>query len=126
MVASGRTLPSVLALAGILFAAIAVYSFIEHTLLEMHVSLAAEQVEIFDEMRSNSANATSPTRVAGFLEYTVHYYPSGTKQVAGSRLDGIVERYRRVAIQDMIERLRSLTQEDLGDDPQAWLAQYAG
>jgi hypothetical protein len=57
------------------------------------------------------------------LEYVVSYYPSGTKQTAGSRLDKIVERARQSTIREMISALRKRSGQDFGDDPQAWLRQ---
>jgi hypothetical protein len=94
--------------------------------LRVQVAFAEEQIEIFDAMRAPSLTAESPARAAGFLDYTVNYYPSGSKQDTGSQLDTIVERNRALAIRDIVADLRQKTGEDLGDDPQTWTKKYAG
>ena len=55
------------------------------------------------------------------LEYTVRYYPSGTKHVSGTRLDVIVAMSRRDAVRDIICTLRHKSGEDFGDDPRIWI-----
>ncbi len=92
--------------------------------LHVRVAFASEQTEIFEEQR-HSALTADPLGAALELEYIVGYYPSGTKQIAGSRLDQIVERQRRRAAMDIIAYLRAKTGEDLGDDPQKWIQKYA-
>jgi hypothetical protein len=42
-----------------------------------------------------------------YLEYTLSYYPSGTKQTKDSRLDQVVERARQCAEREIIAILRS-------------------
>ena len=36
-------------------------------------------------------------------------------------MDRVVERSRRLAVDDMILRLRNVTGSDLGNDPQKWI-----
>jgi hypothetical protein len=62
---------------------------------------------------------------AGCLGYVVGYYPTGTKQTTGSRLDRIVERERTIAERDIIAYLRAKTGEDLGLNPEVWIGKYA-
>jgi hypothetical protein len=59
------------------------------------------------------------------LQYVVGYYPSGSKQETGSRLDRMVEQERALATRDIIAYLRSKTGEDLGERPEAWIQKYA-
>jgi hypothetical protein len=66
------------------------------------------------------AKSSPPEEAAEYLEYLVNYYPSGTKQLAGSKLDRIVESARSHAIKAVIDGLRSTTGKDLGDDPKSW------
>jgi len=70
------------------------------------------------------ATQRDPKGAAECLEYVVGYYPSGTKQERGSRLDCIVERDRAHAIRAIIECLRSKTGEDLGTSPEAWIKKF--
>lgn len=108
----------------ILTALAGAWSFWELTMLKVREALAAEQTEVFDEMRAMSVQA-DPVEAAECLEYTVNYYPSGTKQVVGSRLDQIVERQRASAVRTIIAHLRLKTGLDLGDDPQKWINKFA-
>src|ERR1051325_9256958 len=64
--------------------------------LRIRVILASEQANIFAEMRAR-ALTSDPTGAARCLEYVVNYYPSGSKQETGSRLDWIVEHERALA-----------------------------
>jgi hypothetical protein len=62
----------------------------------------------------------------GYLEYAHNYYPSGTKQVRGSRLDRIVERSRSLAELRIIQMLRVVTGQELGDDAELWIQKFGG
>ena len=97
----------------------------ELTWLQVRTAFAAEQTEIFEEMRTKALRL-GPSQSAECLEYAVNYYPSGSKQEVGSRLDQIVERQRTSAVRDIIAHLRSKTGQDFGDDPQAWIKKFAG
>jgi hypothetical protein len=90
----------------------------------IHVVFAYDQTGIFEEMRDKCLRATDPSEGAYCLEYTMDYYPSGSKQEKGSWLDHIVERARRSAIREMIAHLRTLTGLDLGNDPAVWIAKF--
>ena len=68
---------------------------------------------------------SSATDAADCLQYVVNYYPSGTKQPTGSRLDRIVERERKQVIGEIINYLRIKTGESLGEDPEIWIEKYA-
>jgi hypothetical protein len=92
--------------------------------LKIHVAFASEQTQIFDEMRTKALQS-DPAGAAGCLEYVVNYYPSGTKQETGSRLDAMVERDRTQAIRDIVSHLRAKTGQDLGETPDAWIQKYA-
>lgn len=92
--------------------------------LKIRVAFASEQTQIFEEMRSRAFQSDA-AGAAGCLQYVVWYYPSGTKQEAGSRLDRIVERERAVAVREILAHLRAKTGEDLGENPEAWIQKYA-
>ena len=90
----------------------------------IEIGLADEQTWVFEEM-TNRASQSKLTEAADYLQYVVDYYPSGTKQQPGSKLDRIVERDRAHAIREIIAYLRQKTGEDLGDDPEQWIKKFA-
>ena len=92
--------------------------------LQLEVAFAEDQTRIFDDMRQKALQADA-VGAAEFLEYAVNYYPSGSKQRAGSRLDKVVERERAFVTHDIISYLRQKTGEDLGENPEAWIKKYA-
>jgi hypothetical protein len=92
--------------------------------LTIRVAWASEQTAIFDEMRTQALRSDL-AGAAGRLEYVVGYYPSGSKQEAGSRLDRMVERERTLAARDIVAYLRVKTGEDLGESPETWIQKYA-
>jgi hypothetical protein len=57
-----------------------------HARLKIEVAFAEEQTRIFQQIRQQ-AIAGSPSGAAESLACVVNYYPSGTKQREGSRLD---------------------------------------
>jgi hypothetical protein len=113
-----------LSVALLLVLALAGKLFWDAGMLSVQVAFASEQTKIFEDMRTQALSADA-TGAAQNLEYAVHYYPSGTKQVAGSRLDGVVERARADAVRAIIAHLRTKTGADLGDDPEKWIQKYA-
>jgi hypothetical protein len=105
-------------------AALAAWLALELAWLRFEVAFADDQTAIFAEMRARAAGADA-AEAARCLAYVVSYYPSGTKQRTGSRLDRIVERNRAAAVSEIIWRLKARTGQDLGDDPQAWIDRFA-
>jgi hypothetical protein len=98
--------------------------FLGYAPLHLRLAFASEQTQIFEEMRTKALKS-GVAEAAGCLEYVTAYYPSGTKQVTGSRLDRIVERERAAAVRDIIAYLRKQTTSDLGDAPEPWVEKYA-
>ena len=97
--------------------------FWEYGRLQIRVASASEQTRIFTEMRT-CAFQSSLSGAADCLQYVTGYYPSGTKQETGSQLDRMVERERKKAVNDIIAYMRTKTDQDLGDDPSAWIRNY--
>lgn len=95
-----------------------------HGWLTIRVAWASEQTKIFDEMRTRALQSDA-AEAADCLQYVVGYYPSGSKQEAGSRLDRMVERERTLAARDIVAYLRNKTGEDLGESPEVWIQKYA-
>jgi len=100
------------------------YLFWSYGWLKVRVAFASEQTQIFEEMRTRALQSEA-AGAAGCLEYVVGYYPSGSKQETGSRLDRMVERERGLAVRDIVAYLRTKTNEDLGASPEAWIQKYA-
>lgn len=122
-----RTIVIAAVIAGL--CAVASWHFVRYAWLQIQLTFADEQTEIFSEMTdkaSESLKREPPdiSAAVGFLEYTVSYYPSGSKQTHGSTLDRIVERSRSLAERRMIEMLRDATGEDVGTDAEAWIRQF--
>lgn len=91
--------------------------------LKIRVAFASDQTQIFEDMRTKAFHGDTAT-AAGCLQYVVWYYPSGSKQEPGSRLDRMVERERERAVRDILSYLRTKTGEDLGETPEAWIQRY--
>ena len=91
--------------------------------LSLRSKFANEQTKIFDDMRGRALQHEA-VEATGYLRYVINYYPPGTKQKKGSPLDLIVERARANAVNDILRHLRSTSEKDLGDDPDAWLRVY--
>jgi hypothetical protein len=94
-------------------------------MLQVHVAFAEEQVQIFDEMCRKAISEDDLGKIVDYLQYAVVYYPSGSKQEVGTRLDAIVESHRKSVIRDIIADLRIKSGKDYGDEPQAWIKQFS-
>jgi hypothetical protein len=119
-----KRLTVVLGLLCALLTFLSVSLFIGYAPLKLRVAFASEQVHIFQEMREKALNSNVPG-AAGCLEYVVNYYPSGTKQESGSRLDHMVESARAQSVREIVAYLRSKTGEELGTNPESWIKKYA-
>jgi hypothetical protein len=95
-----------------------------YTVQSLRIRFAEDQTAIFEELRAKAVRG-GPRTAAECLAYVVDYYPSGTKQVTGSKLDWLVERARARAVADIVAHLRKTTGEDLGDAPERWIAKFA-
>jgi len=92
---------------------------VRHVVTDIRIAFAEGQVDVFFELAEKAEDA-DPIDAVGYLEYVIGYYPSGTKQAAGSRLDEIVEACREVAIARILAALKDKTGKELGPDPAAW------
>jgi hypothetical protein len=117
------------ALVLLLLVGIVAYQALEHGARSIRLSLALEQCQVFTEMADRAVVALNrdppdTTEAVQCLEYAHNYYPSGTKQVAGSRLDLIVENSRRASELRIIGALKTATRSDHGNDADAWIEQF--
>lgn len=97
---------------------------VKYVALFFRVTLAEEQTKIFEDLRVQALQSP-PEKAVEYLGGVVHYYPSGSKQVTGSRLDRIVEQARQSAVREILADLRARTGKDFGDDPQRWIDELA-
>ena len=109
--------------------AVMAWRIIHEVSMSVQLAFADEQTEIFAEMveKATEAAKREPPDIeaaVGVLSYAHCYYPSGTKQITGSRLDRAVEWSRAHTERQMIEMLRAATGMDLGTDPKAWIRAY--
>jgi len=100
------------------------FAAMKYEFLKLRVSFAAEQLSIFDSALLSANKTRSPRELSAELEYVINYYPSGSKQIRGSDLDRIVEIARSNARREIINRLRTVTGRDLGDEPDPWCKEY--
>ena len=115
----------VLAASLVLAFALAGYWFVRHGWLHVQGALAEEQTLYFEEARDKALQSTRPEEIAQCIKGTLTYYPSGSKQTCGSHLDRMVERARRLTVDDMMRHLRHMSGQDLGNEPQKWLERFA-
>jgi hypothetical protein len=101
------------------------FLFWSYGYLHLQAAFADEQTHVFDEARTRAIQSASPSDIAASLEYVVIYYPSGSKQRAGSKLDRVVERHRLAVVRDIVAHLRRTTGQDLGEGPEPWIQKYA-
>ncbi len=77
----------------------------------LHLSFADEQTDEFARAVDTAAQLLSESppnlhAAENWMEHVESYYPSGTKQVKGSRLDRVVERTRALAKRCIVEMVR--------------------
>ena len=108
----------------VLSIALAGYWFVRDGWLRVQVALAEDQTLYFEEVRDRAMATSRPEEIVRCIESTLNYYPSGSKQTTGSHLDRMVERARRLAVDDMVRELRNKTGLDLGSDAQKWIERF--
>lgn len=96
------------------------YWNVNYILLSIQAEFARDQVATFSGMEKQARDG-SARNAAEALQYVIDYYPSGTKQRAGSALDRIVEQARSRSVDEIVSILRAKTGRDFGNDPKVWL-----
>lgn len=111
--------------ASLISASLVIYSVnvtIKHFSLVLDVCFALEQVEVFHAVKEQIKSGNDNRKeIASQLNYIINYYPSGTKQEKGSRLDRIVESARKDVLEDLIIFLKGKLNEDYGSVPEKWV-----
>ncbi len=78
--------------------------------LVIQIEYAYDQVTTFTHMEKRAHDSQELDELNKYLTYVRGYYPSGTKQKTGTRLDWLVEDRRRIsihAISAIIERVKN-------------------
>jgi hypothetical protein len=119
-----KRLTVVLVVATVLSLALNAVLFWQSARQQIEVAFASDQIEIFETMRTRALQSDTG-EAASSLEYAIRYYPSGSKQRTGSRLDKMVEQARMKAARDIVAYLRQKTGQDLGEDPEKWIERFA-
>lgn len=88
--------------------------------------MADGDTKIYEEMVEAARATKDAAKAALCLNYLWNYYPSGSKQVTGSRLDRVVERCRKSSALAIIAHMRVITNQDLGDKPEPWIEKFTG
>lgn len=71
----------------------------------IHVGFAHEQIIVFEELKQKTKNGTIK-EAEDCLNYAITYYPSGSKQPIGTRLDVIVETARTNAVYSITDSIK--------------------
>lgn len=95
-----------------------VYLLWASALNKLRIAYASDQIKTFELLRDTALHGTDPVK---YLQGIIDHYPSGTKQIAGSRLNSIVETARSNAVREVIAKLRQGTGTNYGDDPAQWI-----
>jgi len=91
---------------------------------EVNIIFAKSDIECFSKHEEIARLSNNPAEIAHELRYIVTYYPSGTRNKKNSQIDKIVEAARMAYIRLCINKFRSITGNELGDDPQPWISKY--
>jgi hypothetical protein len=87
------------------------WALIRYIEYRMRESFAIEQIEMFDEVVSKALETDDREAVMQAREYVKEYYPQGTKQRDGTRLNTIVEICRDLSLRCLDYHLDSLPKE---------------
>jgi hypothetical protein len=73
---------------------------------QFRLAFADDQIRTFYLMRDRACRSEAKDAL-GYLNYVENYYPSGTKQKEGTRLDSMVERVRAAVVIDIEQHISS-------------------
>lgn len=116
----------------------AYHDYREHQVLRSFVHALTAQAEVIEQCRDNGLHGATPSVTATCLKYAIEFqmpdWSVGSKYFASApqvtqyytaQLQRMVARERTAAIKDLIAHLRATTGQDLGDDPQKWIKEFA-
>ena len=117
-----------------------------HKVLSAFVHALTAQAEVIEQCRDVGLHGANPSVTATCLKHAVEFeWPDwtiasfkagsvGAEHLAAApqstqyyvtQLQRMVSRERTVAIKDLIAHLRTKTGQDLGEDPQKWIKEFA-
>ncbi len=111
----------------------------EHRVLSGFVQRYFGLAQFIEQSRANGLNGGTPAVTATCLKHAAEFeYPGestvGAEYLASApqatrycvtELQRMVARERTAAVKDLIAHLRATTGQDLGDDPQPWIKEFA-
>ncbi len=106
-------------------AVLLIRSTFSSALIEIETTLADEHARELEMLRDHALASTNATEIVDTLRYMAIYYAPSDLEAFKSRSESLLRRVRRGVIRDVIGHLRKLTGRDLGENPAAWVAEYA-
>ena len=83
-----------------------------------------KQCVITQGMIDHPPDGFVPTGLAQRLEFLMGYYEAHSGSLRGSELESVARRDYQQTLTNALALFRSQTTNDLGSDPQAWIAKY--
>ena len=111
-------------LVAVLLAILSAWLFVDYAILKVRLGLAHMYITVFEEMRVAALETSVPSEAVGQMRGTIGYYQSGSTLKPDSMLDEMVETARAHVVRDIIDHLRKIAPEDLGEDSEPWLEEY--
>ena len=109
----------------IILALVALFFCAKYMLLRGDIAYADRQVEVFCGVAQSARLDKDTDELFGKLNYLVNHYPSGSRFKSGSRIDSVIECVRGMSIDVIVDRLRIVAPEDLGENKDSWLSSRA-
>jgi hypothetical protein len=78
-----------------------------------------------EDARKEAQFEAKPQAVVYALDFYLGYYRAHIGSVRERHLIQIIERDKRQTVEQVLTYLRKATGEDLGDDPEKWIAKYS-
>jgi hypothetical protein len=105
--------------------ALLAWSVLSRALFEIETTLADEHARELEFLRDQVLVCTNVTEIADTLHYMTIYYAPDHEAVRRKRYESLLKRVRVALIREVIDHLRIVTGEDLGDEAAPWIATYA-
>lgn len=116
-----------LSLGLVVFVVLAGWGWGRATMGEIHATLADGWTQMLLEERDAALERTNVAVVASSLRWVGRFYRPPEPPPAGieRNLYNLMERVRSAAQHDIVRHLRSITGDQLSDDPKLWIEKYA-
>jgi hypothetical protein len=111
----------------VILAVLAAWGWARAAMSEMHATLADGWTEMLQEGRDAALASTNITEVADTLRWVGRFYrlPEPPSSGIERHRNNLMERIRAGCQGDIVNHLRQLTGDQLGDNPKPWIEKYA-